>query len=58
MAKISPSLAGKLKNMARDLKEEDDSKGSMKKLGEKIKGQSDVHKKEISDGGKVSGRKD
>lgn len=58
MAKLSAGLAGKLKDMARGLKEEEDSKGTIKKLGEKIKGRPDGRKKEVSDGGKVSGRKD
>ena len=57
MAKISSSVAGKIKNLARNLKEEEDSKGAIKKLGEKIKGSTGGNKKEISDGGKLSGRK-
>ena len=56
MAKISSDMAGKLKNMARGLKEEEDSKGSIRKIGDKIRSSSD-HKKDTSDGGKASGRK-
>ncbi|MBE8954987.1 MAG: hypothetical protein SR2Q5_04855 [Quinella sp. 2Q5] len=57
MAKLNSSLTGKLKDMARSLKDEDDSKGTMKKLGEKIKSAPDARRKEVSDGGKLSGRK-
>lgn len=57
MAKISSGLAGKIKNVARNLKDEDDSKGTIKKLGEKIKDASSGNKKQISDDGKLSGRK-
>ncbi len=57
MAKLGAGMAEKLKNMARDLKEEEDSKGSIKKIGDTIKGRSQGNKKTSSDGGKVSGRK-
>ena len=57
MAKISSGMAGKLKNMARNLKEEEESKGTIKKLGDAIKRQNEGHKKESTDGEKVSGRK-
>lgn len=50
-----PNIAGKLKEMARDLKEEEKS-GGIKKLGDKIK-QAEARKKESTDGGKLSGRK-
>lgn len=50
-----PNLAGKLKNMARDLKEES-SQGSVKKVGDKLK-QGTAQKKD-TDGSKASGRKD
>jgi len=48
-----PNIAGKLKNLARDLK--DENKGGVKKLGDAVK-QAEVKKKPISDE-KVSGRK-
>lgn len=51
-----PNLAGKIKDMARDLKEEEGSKGSVKKIGDQIK-QGMTNKKDSSDGGKASGRK-
>lgn len=51
-----PNLAGKLKEMARNMKEEESSQGGVKKLGDKIK-QGMAHKKETNDGGKASGRK-
>ena len=51
-----PNLAGKLKEMARELKEEENSQGGVKKLGDKIK-QGTAHKKESTEGGKASGRK-
>lgn len=51
-----PNIAGKLKNLARDLKEEENSQGGVKKLGDKIK-QGTAHRKESIDGGKASGRK-
>lgn len=57
MAKISSNMAEKLKNMARNLKDEEGSKGTIKKLGDSIKRQSEGHKKEVTDGGKVSGRR-
>lgn len=49
-----PNIAGKLKNLARELKEED--KGDVKKVGDAIK-QGTARKKESTDGGKASGRK-
>ncbi len=51
-----PNIVGKLKNLARELKEEENSQGGVKKLGDKIK-QGTAHKKESTDGGKASGRK-
>ena len=48
-----PNIAGKLKNLARELKDED--KGGVKKLGDAVK-QSEAKKKPINDE-KVSGRK-
>ena len=54
MAKLSPSMADKLKNMARDLK--DDNKG-VKKLGDAVKNAEARKKQNVGDG-KVSGRKD
>ena len=56
MAKLGSGMAEKLKNMARNLKDEEDSKGSVKKISDKIKSQTSGHKKD-TDGGKVSGRK-
>ena len=57
MAKLGAGMADKLKNMARDLKEDKSSPG-IKGVAEKIKQQSQgVHKKEVSNAGKVSGRK-
>ena len=50
-----PKIPGKLKELARDLKDEGTSSG-VKKIGDKIKG-SEVKKKPINTG-KVSGRKD
>ena len=52
-----PNLAGKLKNLARDLKEEESSQSGVKKLGDKIR-QGTTQKKELNTGGKASGRKD
>ena len=49
-----PNIAGKLKNLARDLKE--DETGGVKKLGDAVK-QGTARKKESTDGGKASGRK-
>ena len=49
-----PNIAGKLKNLARELKEED--KGDVKKVSDAIK-QGTARKKESIDGGKASGRK-
>ncbi len=57
MAKLSAGMADKLKNMARGLKEEEDSKGGMKKISDTIKSRSQGNKKTSTDGGKVSGRK-
>ena len=57
MAKLSGSAADKLKNMARNLKEEESSTG-IKRVADKIKSQSQAHKKEPLGSGKVSGRKD
>lgn len=57
MSKISGSAAEKLKNMARGLKEEESSTG-IKRVADKIKTQSQAHKKENLGSGKVSGRKD
>lgn len=51
-----PNIAGKLKNLARDLKEESNSQGGARKLGDASK-QGEVRKKESTDGGKASGRK-
>ena len=50
-----PNLAGKLKNLARDLKEDKTSSG-VKKIGDVVKN-SETKKKPINDE-KVSGRKD
>ena len=47
-----PNIAGKLKNLARELKEEE--KGGVKKSGDK---QGEVRKKQSTDGSKESGRK-
>ena len=52
-----PNLAGKLKDMARNLKEEEKTQGGVKKLGDKLK-EGTARKKESTDGGKASGRKD
>lgn len=49
-----PNIAGKLKNFARELKEED--KSDVKKSGDKVK-QDKARKKESIDGEKASGRK-
>ena len=51
-----PNIAGKLKNLARDLKEEDKSQGGVRKLGDAIK-HGESRKKESTEGGKASGRK-
>ena len=51
-----PNIAGKLKNLARDLKEEDNSQGGVKKIGDVIKN-AESRKKESTDGEKLSGRK-
>ena len=48
-----PNIAGKLKNLARDLKDEN-SQGGVKKSGEK---HGESRKKESTDGSKASGRK-
>jgi len=50
-----PNLAGKLKNLARDLKDEENSQGGVKKVGDKLK-QGTAQKKD-TDGTKASGRK-
>ena len=49
-----PNIAGKLKNLARELKEEN-SQGGVKKSGDIKSGES--RKKESTDGSKASGRK-
>ena len=54
MAKLSAGMAGKLKNLARGLKEDD---GSVKKSGGDGK-QSEVHKKQPLGNTKASGRKE
>lgn len=51
---VKPNLAGKLKNLGRELKEEN-SQGGVKKAGDKLK-QGTAQKKD-TDGGKASGRK-
>ena len=51
-----PNIASKLKNLARELKEEDGSQGGVKKLGDKIK-EGTARKKESTDDSKASGRK-
>jgi len=56
MAKLSGSMADKLKNMARGLKEEESST-DVKRVADKIKSQTQGHKKISSDDGKASGRK-
>ena len=56
MAKLSGSLADKLKNMARGLKEEESSTG-IKRVADKIKSQTQGQKKISADDGKASGRK-
>ena len=56
MAKLSGSMADKLKNMARGLKEEE-SPTDVKRVADKIKSQTQGHKKISSDDGKASGRK-
>lgn len=59
MAKLSSSMADKLKNMARNLKEDEPATG-LKGIADKIKrqSQSQSNKKQISSDGKASGRKD
>ena len=57
MAKMSSTRAEKLKGMARNLKDEADSKGSMKKISDTIKSRTAGRKKD-TDGAKASGRKD
>ena len=49
-----PNIAGKLKNLARELKDEG-NQGGVKKSGDSK--QSEVRKKESTDGAKASGRK-
>lgn len=56
MAKLSGGMADKLKNMARNLQEEESSTG-IKKVAETIKRQNQTNKKENLNDGKVSGRK-
>ena len=56
MAKLSANMTEKLKNMARGLKEETPAAG-IKGVADKIKQQSQAHKKQSTDGGKLSGRK-
>ena len=51
-----PNIAGKLKNLARDLKDEGNSQGGVKKLGDAVR-EGTARKKESTDGGKASGRK-
>ena len=53
MAKLNAGLAGKLKNMARGLK--DDDNGTVKKSGDTK--QSETRKKQSTGDSKVSGRK-
>ena len=48
-----PNIAGKLKNLARELKEEENS--GVKKSGDGKQGE--VRRKQSTDGGKESGRK-
>ena len=59
MAKLSSGMADKLKNMARNLKEDEPATG-LKGVADKIKRQtqSQSNKKQVSSDGKVSGRKD
>ena len=49
-----PNLAGKLKNLARDLKDGDKNQDGVKKSAEKT---SEVRKKQNIGDGKLSGRK-
>lgn len=56
MAKLSSNMTEKLKNMARGLKEETPSTG-IKGVADRIKQQSQAHKKQSTDGDKLSGRK-
>lgn len=56
MAKLSGGMADKLKNMARNLKEEESSTG-IKKVADSIKRQNQANKKENLSDGKVSGHK-
>jgi len=57
MAKLGSGMADKLKNLARGIKEEENSQGSVKKLGDKVR-QSETRKKQSTSDGKLSGRKD
>lgn len=57
MAKLGSGMADKLKNMARGLKEENQSTG-IKGIADKIKRQTDAHKKQSISDGKASGRKE
>ena len=56
MAKLGSGMADKLKNMARGLKDDNQS-GGIKGVAEKIKRQSDAHKKQSINDDKASGRK-
>lgn len=49
-----PSIASKIKNLARDLKEE--NKEGVKKIGDAVRA-AQTRKKESTEGGKLSGRK-
>ena len=51
-----PNIAGKLKNLARDLKDDGNAQGGPRKLGDAAR-QAQSRKKESTDGGKMSGRK-
>ena len=57
MAKLGSGMADKLKNLARSIKDEENSQGSVKKLGDKVR-QSETRKKQSTSDGKLSGRKD
>ena len=54
MAKLSAGMASKLKNMARGLKDDDNS--TVKKSGDAK--QTETRKKQITNDSKLSGRKD
>ena len=51
-----PNIAGKLKNLARELKDEDKTQDGVRKIGDALK-QGTARKKETNDSGKASGRK-